>query len=823
MFRYTPPWQVLCHSLDHNTKKLPVAECHRLPPSEPPLPNTSPTPPPAAMESTPRRWVLKPLSPILQPSDLRTITIPAQTDTYLQDDSVVGSDGISVKRGHSSVVVSSWQGDGSQHVVVQARQVAVSQDRASTSDEWQPSSPSNPSSPSSSTGSHSGFYSFVEDPTSPEAEQNEAWMVSPQRQAQLATLKEEKGFKLQTYSSNKKPESLFSETNGDCQYKVDSKKSMEEVVEEEDEKQLRKEIIRSQAPKKSPGFKDHLSALENLDLSRSTNKLIEGLSVSYSPISCRPDAPCPAEPGTIDSDPISFRAAQQQFLKMEKEQLSALLSPLRSSKTNLNLSLQPDADVSSSRQADIYDSMELSEASVLFKTSEGDNTHPERKGTLCQPEESLTQLTSVFNDLDSRVEELSVEVTDGYASDHGVFSNNTQQQITSSKSTSDYETPIEREIRLVQEREENLRRSRGLKHSDGRAEMVQIKTKRLQSPLVKAKDKNRVSFVIQQEFQNQNQKKEEPWLQGGILKRYNSDPSEELEDVKMGFDQHDGERNIEERPQSECGNEVFLSPCCPHRQPEETEFNISQKTSAPSSSTEMDSGVQDAGGYQEHQTASSTSQSSSVLSPQTETTSTTSQSWMENLETTGLQSRGQGAPDFIKKEIEETLRREQELRELRESREVTHHQLFNPAPLVEQASKMAICQFYPPTSTAKPVNKSSSTSRPSVRLPSVSFVSAQPRASSPPPLTTSSSPTVVLSAPTPPRGLTETLLQDFEDRRAKLKLEDSSYAGIQPIDDVNNEVVESTRVVRHKNLRALRWEAGVFANQEDRRDQQDKI
>ncbi|XP_067370066.1 mitotic interactor and substrate of PLK1 isoform X2 [Channa argus] len=807
MFRYTPPWQVLCHSLDHNAKRLSVANCRPLPPSEPQPPNTSPTPSPAAMESTPRRWVLKPLSPILQPSDLRTITVPTQIDTHIKDDSVLSSDGISISHNQSSVVVSSWEGDGSQHVVVQARQVTVSQERGSTSDEWQPSSPSNPSSPCSSTGSHSGFYSFVEDPTSPEAQRNEAWMVSPQRQAQLATLKEEKEFKLQTYSSSKKPESLFSETNGDVQYKMDPKNSTE-VVGAEEEKQLRKEIIHSQAPKKSPAFKDQISALENLDLSMSTNKLIEGLSVSYSPISSRPDPPCTAEPGTIDSDPISFRAARQQFLKMEKDQLTALLSPLRSSKTNLNLSLQPDPDVPLSRQVETCDSLELSEGTVQFQAAEEDDAHPERKVTVCQTEESLSRLTNMFNDLDSRLEELSVEVSDGYTSNDGEFSNNTQQQNISSKSISEYETPIEREIRLVQEREENLRRSRGLKHSNGRVEMVQIKTKRLQSPLMKAKDKNRVSFIIHQEFQNP--RKEEPWFQGGILRQNNRDTPEEREDIKMEFDQHDGERRTEERPQSESGEEVFLSPCCPHRHPEETEFHVSQRTLAPSSSTERDSGVQDLVGYHQDQTTFSSSHSSPIPTTQTETASTTSQSWMENLESTGLQSRGQGAPDFIKKEIEETLRREQELKDLRESREVTHRQLFSPAPLVEQASKVAICQFYPPVSTGKPVSLSSSTAPPSVHLPSISLVTAQPWASSPPPPTTSSSPAVVLSAPTPPRGLTETLLQDFEDRRAKMK-----YAGIQPIDDVNNEVVESTRVVRHKNLRALRWEAGVFANQED--------
>nr|XP_046248358.1 mitotic interactor and substrate of PLK1 isoform X2 [Scatophagus argus] len=777
------------------------------------------------MDSTPRRWVLKPLSPLLQPSDLRTIAGPNP------DDQVFSSDSISVGHSHSSVVVSSQQGDGSKDVVVKVQQVAVSQDGGSTSDEWHPSSPSNPSSPSSSTGSHCGFYSFVEDPTSPEAELNEAWMVSPQRQTQLETLKEERGFKLQTYSSSKKPQSLFSDSNGDSQYKVDLNNGVI-VVHKEEEKQLREEIIRSQAPKKKPAFKDQLNMLENLDLNKSTNSLTEGFSVSYSPVRSRPEPPQPAEPGTIDNEQINFSTVRQQFLKMEQDQLTALLSPLRSSKTHLNTSLQPNPDVSSSKQVET-DSVEVSEDTAQFKPSEENETHRERKVTVYRTEDSLSRQSSVFEDLDSGLEELSVEVGGGYTSDEGMLSDNTQES-RSSKSTSNYETPIEREIRLAQEREENLRRSRGLKHSDNRAEMVEIKTKRLQLPLtpLKAKEKSRVSFIIKREIQKRSQRGEEPQQQGRILGGYGLDPPQELEDVTKEFNQQDEDKRTEQRPQSESGDaEVFPSPCCPHRHPEETQLYISQMNSAPSSFSVRDSEIQDTGGFRQDRMTSSSSHFSSsppstAPTPVRDTTSTWPRSWRDSMESTGLQSRGQGTPDFIEKEIEEALRREEELRELRASREETDGQLFSPTPLVEQATKMAISQFYPPVITEK-TSVSSPSSRPFTRLPSISFVTAQPWSSSPLPpsssssrpvssstLTSSSSPTVVQPAPPALRGLTETLLQDFEQRRSQLKLEESSYAGILPVDDVNNEVVESTRVIRHKNKLALRWEAGVFSNQE---------
>ncbi|XP_073332256.1 uncharacterized protein misp [Pagrus major] len=832
------------------------------------------------MDSTPRRWVLKPLSPLLQPSDLRTIAGPIRSDSL--DDQFFSSDSISVACSQSSVVVSSQQGDQSRDVVVQSRQVAVSQDGGSTSDEWLPSSPS------SSSGSQCGFYSFVEDPMSPEAELNEAWMVSPQRQTQLATLKEEKGFKLQTYASSRKPESLFSESNGDSQYNVDLNNGVR-VVQEEEASHLRKEIIRNQAPKKNPTFRDELSVLENLDLSRTTKQLIEGFSVTYSPVSSRPEPLHTAEPANIDKEQINFSAARQQFLKMEQDQQTALLNPLRSSKTQLNTSLQPDPDVSSLKQGETHHSIQVSEDMTPSTPAEEDETCPERKVTVTQ--ESLSRQSSVFDDLDSGLEELCVEVRSGYTSDEGMFNNNTQQN-RSSKSTSDYETPIEREIRLVQEREENLRRTRGLKHSDSIGEMVEIKTKRLQSPLtpIRIKEKNRVSFIIQREIQKEIQRKEEPQQQGGVLRPNSLDPKE--------FDQQHEDKRTEDRPPSEPGDaEVFPSPCCPHRHPEETESFFSYMRS--SSFSSRDSEVQDTRGFLKDQITFSSSHSSSFPSSPTLTqlrdlTSTTPRSWRENRESAGLQTRGQGAPNFIEKEIEEDLRREQELKQLRASRDKSDGQIFSPAPLVEQATKMAVSQFYPPENTDKS-SISSPSPRPFVRLPSLSFITAQPWVSSPPPppssssssssfsrpvssplpppsssssfsrpvssppppppssrpvssppppsssafsrpvssspapssssrpvspphLPPSSSSPAVAVRPAPPllRGLTETLLQDFEERRVQLKLEETSYAGIQLVDDVNNEVVESTRVVRHKNQRALRWEAGVFANQEEK-------
>ncbi|KAM4548449.1 uncharacterized protein misp isoform 1-T2 [Odontesthes bonariensis] len=808
------------------------------------------------MDSIPRRWVLKPLSPLLQPSDLRSIAGPAPAL-----DSAPSI--ISVSHSRSSVAVTSPQSDDFPNVLVQARQVAVSPD-GSSGDEWRPSSPS------SSSGSPCGFYSFVDDPTSPEAEQNEAWMVSPQRQAQLATLREKRGFKLQTYSSSRKPESLFSESNGTSQYSVGQNNGIK-VVGEDEEKQLRQEIIRSQAPKRDPA--DPQSPGESLDLSLSTKRLIEGFSVSYRLIGSASEPPRSAEPGAINKEEINFSAARQKFLQMEQDRLEAMLSPVRASvrssvrssvrasRTPLSPTLQPEPDVYLSRKVMTHGGVKEGDGTPppLRSAAEGE-TDPQRKVTVFLTEESLSRRSSVFDDLDSGLEEVDVC---GYADDGGLFGNS-----RSCRSPAVYETPIEREIRLAQEREENLRRSRGLKLSNAQEEMVQIKTKRLQLPTmpVRAKEKKQVSLLLQRENPRENprenQRKEEPQTQ--------ADPPEEA-----GW--------TGQRPESGT-DEVFPSPCCPHRHADEQIFR--QMIATPSI-TERDSGIQGPRRFYQDRSASSSQSSSSPASlTPTSRRETDAWSWRENLESIGLQSRGQGAPDYVEKDIEDALRREQELREARkeareearkeareeprtetreeprtetreeprtetreetreeareetrtETREETREEtrtenrtetrtettkearkeasrpLFSPVPLVEQATKMAVRQFYPPinTDSNKPVSLSSSSSRPAVRLPSISFITAQPYSPTPAP----ASPVGVRTGPIAPRGLTETLLLDYEEHRAKAKLEESSYAGIQLVDDINNEVVDSTRVVRHKNQRALLWEAGVFENQEN--------
>ncbi|KAM8889100.1 mitotic interactor and substrate of PLK1 isoform 1-T1 [Synchiropus picturatus] len=740
MFRYTTPWQVLCHSLDPNFGRLrggprnvltlqsfqTFRSTRQLPPPWP-----CPSLPPEGMDSSPRRWVIKPLSPQLQQSDLRTIITPSP-----DANEVFHFESASFNRS------TSYGSDASGNVEIQNQHAIALQDGDNTSDEW-PSISS--SSSSSRSPSQSGFYSFVEDPTSPEAELNEAWMVSPQRQTQLAILKEDYAFKLQTYATNKKPESLFADDN-ESKYSLDLKNNTQAVGEEE-ERRLRMEIIRSQAPKKS--YTEQKRLLEKSNLFTSTDKLIDGFSLTFSPVRAKTHTPQPAEPGAINEDQINFSTARQQFLKLEQERLKALTTPPRSSETYQKVSSQ--TKIGAKWRAE-------TEGDVRKDASFKLENQPEVRWAVGLPGKSTS-----LEDLDSGLEELSLDAAGGYNSDDGVFSDKS-------------ETPIQREIRLALEREENLRLSRGLKHSSS-VELVEIKTNWSKSPLPpnKIRDKSRVSFVFQNEIQKEKLRKE--------FDR-NQPPLRHIEPDQVN--------KTEERKSDE-----ILSPCCPHRHPEDSiMYTPHSLTASPvfRRTPPFSSSLTDSLTYHRENAAA--------------------QLWRESQETSGLQSRGLGAPDFIEKEIEESLKREQELRELRESRASREEILSSPTPLVEQANKIAVSQFYP---TSKSVTSDKPSSCPSwsphlsLRQPSVSLVTPQPWTSS---SSLSPSTTALRPSISPVRGLTETLLLDYEERRQRMKLEEGSYAGIQPVDEVNNQVVESTRVIRHKNARALRWEAGVFANQE---------
>ncbi|XP_036384141.1 A-kinase anchor protein 2 isoform X1 [Megalops cyprinoides] len=73
-----------------------------------------------------------------------------------------------------------------------------------------------------------------------------------------------------------------------------------------------------------------------------------------------------------------------------------------------------------------------------------------------------------------------------------------------------------------------------------------------------------------------------------------------------------------------------------------------------------------------------------------------------------------------------------------------------------------------------------------------------------------------------PKNFMQTLMEDYETHKVKRreKIEDNRYARLLLSSDVTSEVLEATRVTRRKSNMALRWEAGIYANQDEEEEEE---
>lgn len=584
---------------------------------------------------------MKPLSPKLDKLDLRAILSPGSKPyfsetswhhSYGGDSLAFSFDNISVGRVKSSMTVPSMNGNSDRDVVVHARQVICQEDSAS-----EDGLPSTPSSPGSlcSADCHVGFYSFVDDPGSPEAERNEAYMMSPERQAKLSILKERNRFKLQTYSNERKPEKLFQETIEESDYQV-----TDTFAGEEEEEPDRIEIIRSQAPKNN--LKEQWSSLENLDGPDSSQNLVEGFSLCYSPVGAKQQLQSTVEPGTVDNQQIDFNTALKQFLTMEHSKHKPFKSSSQQSSPKLRArSLSAGAKVFT----------KVDNKNYRIKDDSGKNGFPWER-----PDESRIGETIKEEPEDKTVQN-SLDIDLGFANKDVRSTSESVSTVSSSleMASSVNETPIEREIRIAQEREEDLRRSRGIVSTD-KTEMVEIKTKPIlsqpspQTKPIKVKDYNRMSSLIQREIERENRctQSYERWT---LADKNGTEPlSDQIQNIsirpeaRVTFtnkpitleDTHIVKSSIPAQNNYVPKSEETLSPCCPHRHQDDTV--IPNKSNQKQPKRSLFASVE------------------SLSAP----------TWISNSEISTEKPPMTNASDMIRREIEEDLRREQELQELRE-------------------------------------------------------------------------------------------------------------------------------------------------------------
>ncbi|XP_015221280.1 mitotic interactor and substrate of PLK1 isoform X2 [Lepisosteus oculatus] len=978
------------------------------------------------MESNPKRWMMRNLSPRLGVTEQTT---QDQLESSLENGCGMQSDANSYSWEHilvnwsqPSVTVTPGQEERMGEVVVHARQVSVVEEK----DDWNSESPESPGSP------QTGFYSFED--TTQEAEKTEAWMSSPQREAKLATLRVENGFKLRAYHEEQKPDKLFAEENGDARYRITDGDG---PLEDQELEYERLQIIRSQAPKKSSTFNEQWNTLQIQDTTKSPSRLMEGFALHYNTPSEQSSHMVESE--SIDTKQIDFSAARQQFLMMERSNQNPFLqSPQQLQTPKLQAFPHMEERTTFAVKVNQGDEMEekpaLPQKQYFEKDTPVDEVFTSKRVTVSLVADSSNgskRQNICFDDLDSGLGELSLDLGGGYASD-----SSTSHEVLVSKTPTKTETPIEREIRIAQEREENLRRERGILRSDSK-EIVQIKTKpflsqdcQTSSPTVgKTKEKARVSFFIQREIEREIRREEDLLHEGKVAGLYDRGTPQELEERKRVFELKPDEvpvmpirmslsGKLVDATKSKSGTEDgrltpevaliiedkdnvdtegFIPPCCPHRHPDENDYVLKarekdspvkpQKERLGSEENkyrvqheikhsllsrgdqlpnpeagvgDKDVGLKTSAVSKMHTTAekspdisvtkvlaplvvgddqaqlitvkdsvqftlprdhlgpSSVKESLCITMPNNPLSSTPvrdsfgrmslehsvndslryplvqgltgiptatdiqdfsevhdpKRPWHSQHEKFQMKTRKLQTPEAIRLEIEEDLKRELELRRLREGTGLsssrdgdlngldrtspvivspTAEQSKESSPLLLQYRKLtASDQVAPEPGPAPAVERYKGATLPHLwgldavdhakpkvtplkldnpetttpplasprfapRAPLLSMVTAQPWGSPRPQAPSSPREPPVMDPngrcePSTLKGLTETLLENFEERRIKQRLEENAYAGIQPSDDVNNEVLEATRVTRHKNTRALLWEAGMYTN-----------
>ncbi|NWZ86752.1 MISP protein, partial [Poecile atricapillus] len=593
--------------------------------------------------------------------------------------------------------------------------------------------------------------------------------------------------------------------------------SPEKARELEDE---RKEIIRSQVMRKSSTIAERWSSVDELSsISAGVGSQGEGRHTGSVPTSfaicfdkTSPGrAITPVDPENIDTEQINFSAARQQFLMLEKTNPGSFFSPGQQA-----MSPRPESVTKVSREE--WYSPEMAMRATRGYGSGGPSSQS-------RTDKSVYQTLNV----------------DLRASSNGLGK---ETRVSN-------ETPIEREIRMAMEREENLWKERGIQRLTASSELVEIQTKPVLNmhtspgPGRKGKDRGRASLYVQREIEQETKREEDLKRQGRLLGTYDRGTQQELEERRRVFEQEEAPpqkptplKRAEER-RSWVKEFVVEQPSSPspvedtrawrslpsytasiaHFQLSQPRFAASERSrerplvSQNASASTSKWGSEDSWGGK--LPGSTPSPASTAVLPREYLSLSFWKPKVSFVEDMGTQSplqREDGREEqyrlrtwklqtsaLIEEEIRSDLQREEELQEQRRRLMDTYS---NGAP--QEGSRSRHSSAASGASGNYSVSGSPASSPASHQTGILGLIS-----SFTPLRVTSSS-----------QGSAETLTPDssrsspFEERRRRVK-EDGKYAGIEPVDKVNTEVVESTRVFRHKSAMAQRWEAGQYVRDED--------
>ncbi|NXF11975.1 MISP protein, partial [Smithornis capensis] len=604
--------------------------------------------------------------------------------------------------------------------------------------------------------------------------------------------------------------------------------SPEKARELEDE---RREIIRSQVMRKSSTIAERWSSMDELSsINTSVGSQGEGrhagsVATSFAICFDKPSpgrAATPVDPENIDTEQINFSAARQQFLMLEKTNPGSFFSPGQQA-----ISPKPESVTKVSRE-------EWHSPEMATKPAAGYGI----AGVSSQSKTGIYQVYSVTSN----------EASNGLV-DLKAGSNRLGQETKVSN-----ETPIEREIRMAMEREENLWRERGIQRLTSGSELVEIQTKPVLAihtspgPGRKGKDKGRASLYVQREIEQETKREEDLKRQGRLLGAYDRGTQQELDERRRVFEQQEAPPQKATPPRQagerrSWGKEFVEQPSSPSpaedtrsgksipsytasiahfqlSQPSQPRFAVSERSRdqplvsqhTPTSTGKWASEDPWVGKLP----GSTPSPAGTAVLPREYFSLSFWKPKVSFVEDMGTQSplrREDGREEqyrlrtwkpqtsaLIEEEIRSDLQREEELQEQRRRRLMDSY--GDGIPQEGSRSRHS--------SAASGASGSYSVSGSPASTPASHQTGILGLISSFTPMRVAGSSQGSTETPTPDSSRSS----PFEERRRRVK-EDGKYAGIEPIDKINTEVVESTRVSRHKSAMAQRWEAGQFVRDED--------
>ncbi|XP_067418376.1 mitotic interactor and substrate of PLK1 [Emydura macquarii macquarii] len=743
--------------------------------------------------------------------------------------------------------------------------------------------------------------------------ERDLWTPPPDRESKLGFVKSGMLYDIRAYAKETKPSKLYSDDEEELRYRLTPLEISPEKAKELEEE--RKEVIQSQVVRRNSTTTEKRNSVDELDslsagsAGRYEAKQGGGYATSFALCFTSPSPAqvrTPVDPENIDREQINFAAARQQFLMLEKTNPGSLFGPRQQVKplkpestqniyrrewhsaeggTKISLDYD-DASTPSQREingCDVGCTMPMKEELYVPKKAAVEREEPNgRMASLIK--------TSSRDDLDSGLGEMSNEFGAGYISDGSMSNEVFDAQLDWKAGNQDpakelevrNETPIEREIRLAMEREESLRKERGIQRLASSNELVEIQTKPLLSTSLsssssrKGKDKGRVSFYVQREIEQETKREEDLKKEGRLLGGYDKGMPQELGERKKVFEQEDASPAPYKPPFAKKSEDLTgtLNSKSALEQATDGSFSPSDSTvdgkrvpnhsvnlisfqayepysmlntskrspvdellSCNQPSASCNKLVDEDSFRGKH--ASTAERAGSTPSPEERVVVHKEYFAIPfwNPQVSFVSDEGTqcplrkekrlgpaGAPEdrytlkkwkpqtslLIEEEIRSVLQREQELQEQRRCRLLTDG--FSPDSDASAQEKGFRSPLSSHSSAASGIADSYCVTESPVFAPA-SHQSGMLGLPSPP------------NMPSPYEGYTGRLASEsaqdgltgsLRDEKKKKKLkEDKKYASIEASDEVNTEILESTRVTRHKNAMAERWESGQFFNKED--------